>query len=93
MLEAAIVLEVVLGRRGEAVAITALLLFNALVSFAQEHRAQRALVLLRQRLTVQARVRHDGGWRLGTSSISASATSFRPTCGWPTASSWWTSHP
>jgi H+-transporting ATPase len=63
MLEAAIALELLLGRRGEAAAVTALLLFNALVSFAQEHRAQRALALLRERLTVQTRVRRDGRWR------------------------------
>jgi H+-transporting ATPase len=70
MLEAAIGLELLLGRRGEAIAVTALLLFNALVSFAQEHRAQRALVLLRQRLTVQARVRRDGRWlRLGAQAL------------------------
>ncbi len=64
MLEAAIALELLLGRGGEAVAITALLFFNAVVSFVQEHRAQRALALLRRRLAVQARVRRDGRWRL-----------------------------
>ena len=64
MLEAAVALELLLGRRGEAIAIAALLVFNAVVSFAQEHRAQRALGLLRQRLSVQTRVRRDGRWRL-----------------------------
>lgn len=64
MLEGTIGLEMLLGRRLEALVFTVLLAFNALLSFFQENRAQRALALLRQRLTVQARVRRDGRWAL-----------------------------
>ena len=63
MLEVAIVLDIVLGRWVEAIVIAALLIFNALVGFMQEGRAQQALALLRQRLTVTARVRRDGRWQ------------------------------
>jgi len=63
MLEVAIVLDLVLGRRIEAIVIAALLVFNALVGFMQEGRAQQALALLRQRLTVTARVRRDDRWQ------------------------------
>jgi H+-transporting ATPase len=64
MLELTVVLELALGRHGEAVVIGVLLLFNALLAFVQENRAQTALSLLRQRLSVQARALRDGRWRL-----------------------------
>ncbi|OGA55556.1 MAG: hypothetical protein A3G81_13680 [Betaproteobacteria bacterium RIFCSPLOWO2_12_FULL_65_14] len=63
MLEAAIVVDLALGRWAEAAVIAALLAFNALVGFMQERRTQRALALLRQRLTATARVRRDGRWQ------------------------------
>jgi H+-transporting ATPase len=63
MLEATIVLEVILGKLTEAGVIGALLVFNAVLSFAQEGRAQQALALLKRRLSVQARVMRDGHWR------------------------------
>ena len=63
MLELAIILDVVLGRWVEAAVIAALLVFNALMGFAQERRATAALALLRQHLTVSARVRRDGRWQ------------------------------
>jgi H+-transporting ATPase len=63
MLELTIVLELVLGKTLEAVVVAALLLFNALVSWVQENRAQEALSLLRKRLSVVARVLRDGTWR------------------------------
>jgi H+-transporting ATPase len=63
MLEATVVLELVLGRYVEGVVIGVLLVFNALLSFLQENRAQSALSLLRQQLTVQARVLRDGRWQ------------------------------
>ena len=53
MLEVTILLELYLGKNVEAVVIAALLIFNAILSFFQENRAQNALTLLRQRLTVQ----------------------------------------
>jgi len=64
MLEAAIVLQVAIGKTLEAAVIAILLLVNAIVSFAQEHRGNRALALLRARLTAQARVLRDGRWQL-----------------------------
>jgi len=64
MLEATIVLEVILGKRPEAVIIGFLLVFNAGLGFMQENRAQNALALLRQRLPVKARVLRDGQWQL-----------------------------
>ncbi len=64
MLEATIVLEIVVHKRDEAVIIGVLLLFNSILSFVQENQANRALALLRQRLSVQARVLRDGRWQL-----------------------------
>ena len=64
MLEATILLEGVLRRPGAAGIIAILLVFNAGVSWLQEHRAQNALALLRKRLQIQARVLRDGHWRV-----------------------------
>jgi H+-transporting ATPase len=66
MLEITILLELYLGKNTEAIVIGALLFFNAILSFSQENRAQNALSLLRQRLTVQTRTRRDGRWQLIT---------------------------
>jgi len=62
MLEGTIVLELLLRKPFEAVVFALLLAFNGILGFAQEHRAERALRLLRERLAVQARVRRDGRW-------------------------------
>ncbi|MGE5130163.1 MAG: plasma-membrane proton-efflux P-type ATPase [Sphingomonadaceae bacterium] len=64
MLEAAVVLELALGKVDEAAVIAALLVLNALLSFLQEGRADRALALLRGRLSARARVRRDGAWQV-----------------------------
>lgn len=64
MLEATIVLQLALDKRDEAIIIAALLVFNAVLSFAQESRADRALALLKQRLSVTARVLRDGRWQV-----------------------------
>lgn len=64
MLELALLIDLILGRWVEASVIGALLVFNAVISFLHEDRAQRALALLRQRLTVNTRVRRDGRWQL-----------------------------
>ncbi|MDE2490352.1 MAG: plasma-membrane proton-efflux P-type ATPase [Elusimicrobia bacterium] len=63
MLEAAIVLQLLLGKAEEASVVAALLIVNAGLSFAQESRANRALGLLRGRLAVRARALRDGRWR------------------------------
>jgi H+-transporting ATPase len=64
MLEVTLVLEFALGKYPEAAIIGALLVFNAALGFVQENRSQRALNLLRQRLSVQARVLRDARWQL-----------------------------
>ncbi len=62
MLEAAIVLELVLGKYVEAVIIALLLVFNAALGLFQESRAQATLAALRSRLALSASVKRDGAW-------------------------------
>src|SRR6202142_1780370 len=62
MLEAAIVLEVVLGKYVEAAIIAVLLVFNAILGFFQEGRAQATLAALKSRLALNASVRRDNVW-------------------------------
>jgi H+-transporting ATPase len=64
MLEVIIVLELALGKYAEAWIIALLVLFNAVLSFYQEGKAKNALRLLRNRLSVQARVLRDGKWNV-----------------------------
>lgn len=64
MLEATIFLQLVLGKHVNAIITITLLLVNSLLSFLQENKAQNALALLRQKLTIQARVMRDGRWQL-----------------------------
>ena len=64
MLEAAIVLELVLGRYIEASIIAGLLVFNAALGFFQEGRAQTTLAALKSRLALNASVRRDGVWKI-----------------------------
>ncbi len=63
MLEAAIVLQLVLGKYVESAIIAALLVFNAALGLFQEGRAQATLVALRSRLALNASVRRDGAWK------------------------------
>ncbi len=63
MLEAAIVLELVLGKYVEAAIIAALLVFNAALGLLQESRAQATLAALKSRLALSASVRRDGAWK------------------------------
>jgi H+-transporting ATPase len=62
MLEAAIVLQLALGKEVEAAIIAALLLFNAVLGYVQEGRAQATLAALKSRLALTAIVRRDGAW-------------------------------
>jgi H+-transporting ATPase len=62
MLEAAVVLQAFLGEYLQAAVILALLVFNALLAFAQESRPQVALEALNSRLALTASVRRDGSW-------------------------------
>jgi H+-transporting ATPase len=63
MLEAAIALELVLGKYVEAAIIAALLVFNAALGLFQESRAQATLAALKSRLALNAFVRRDGAWK------------------------------
>jgi H+-transporting ATPase len=63
MLEAAIMLELVLGKYAEASIIAGLLAFNAVLGFFQEGRAQATLAALKSRLALNASVRRDNAWR------------------------------
>jgi len=62
MLEAAIVLELALGKYVEAAIIALLLAFNAALGFFQEGRAQATLAALKSRLALNAQVRRDNVW-------------------------------
>ncbi len=62
MLEAALLLQLVLGAYVEAAMVGALLLFNATLAFVQQGRAGAALAALKQRLAPTALVRRDGQW-------------------------------
>jgi H+-transporting ATPase len=62
MLEAAIVLELALGKYVEASIIAGLLAFNAVLGFFQEGRAQATLAALKSRLALNASVRRDDAW-------------------------------
>src|SRR5580704_10000638 len=63
MLEAAIVLEIVLGKYVEAAIIAGLLAFNAALAYFQEGRAQATLAALKSRLALNASVSRDGAWK------------------------------
>ena len=63
MLEAAIVLELVLGKYVEGSIIAALLVFNAVLGWFQESRAQSTLAALKSRLALTACARRDGMWK------------------------------
>jgi H+-transporting ATPase len=62
MLEAAILLQLVLGDYVEAGVVALLLVFNAGLGFLQEGRAQATLNALKSRLALVASVRRDGNW-------------------------------
>jgi H+-transporting ATPase len=63
MLEAAIVLELALGKYVEATIIAGLLVFNAALGLFQESRAQATLAALKSRLALTASVRRDVAWK------------------------------
>ena len=63
MHEAAIVLELALGKYVEAGIIAGLLVFNAALGLFQESRAQATLAALKSRLALNASVRRGGTWK------------------------------
>jgi H+-transporting ATPase len=62
MLEAAVVLQIIMGSYVEAGIVAALLIFNAALGLFQEGRAQATLAALKSRLALTATVRRDGDW-------------------------------
>ena len=62
LLEAALVVEIGLGKYIEAAVIGGLLLFNATLGLIQEGRAGAALAALKKRLAPTALARRDGEW-------------------------------
>jgi H+-transporting ATPase len=62
LLEAAIVLQLLLGEFIEASVIALLLIFNAALGFIHEGRAQATIAALKSRLALSASVRRDGIW-------------------------------
>ena len=62
MLEAAIVLQMMLGEYAGAAIIACLLAFNVVLGFVQEGRAQATLAALKSRLALTATVRRNGVW-------------------------------
>ena len=63
MLEAAVVLQLLLGKRLEAGIILALLVFNAALGLIQEGRATATLKALKSQLALNATARRDGLWQ------------------------------
>jgi H+-transporting ATPase len=64
MLELIMVLSVVLHKVSDLAVVSALLIVNAVLSFAQERRAAGVVETLRKRLQVSARVRRDASWQV-----------------------------
>ena len=62
MLEAAIVLQLAIGERVEALIIALLLVFNVALGVFQEGRANAALAALKSKLALKAFVRRDNKW-------------------------------
>jgi H+-transporting ATPase len=62
LLEAAIVLQLVLGETIEASIIAILLIFNAAIGLFHESRAQATIAALKSRLALNASVLRDGAW-------------------------------
>lgn len=62
MLEVTIAITFALKKYPDSLIILFLLVFNAIVSYVQESRAQNAVEILKKRLSVQARVLRDGRW-------------------------------
>jgi H+-transporting ATPase len=63
MIEVAAILSLIVRHWADFVIIAVLLLFNAMVGFWQEHKADNALEALKRQLSLQARVCRGGTWR------------------------------
>ncbi len=66
MLEAAVLMQLVLGEYVESAVIALLLSLNAALGFIEEGRAHATLAALKSRLSVSASARRDGAWKVLT---------------------------
>ncbi|WP_337859958.1 plasma-membrane proton-efflux P-type ATPase [Ferroplasma sp.] len=64
MLEITILITFFLGKYSDMYIILFLLIFNSIISFTQESKADNAVELLKKKLSVQARVLRDKQWQL-----------------------------
>ncbi|MBY0273331.1 MAG: plasma-membrane proton-efflux P-type ATPase [Alphaproteobacteria bacterium] len=64
MLETTITLQFFLGKYEEALIILILLFSNATLSFFQEERSNKAIVLLKKHLAIKSRVLRDSKWKM-----------------------------
>jgi H+-transporting ATPase len=62
MLEFTFIIELIMGKYIEAYIIIGLILFNAVISFKQENKSEKALELLKKQLKIIARVMRDSAW-------------------------------
>jgi H+-transporting ATPase len=62
MIEAIVVLSLVLHRATDAVIAGGLLIINAAIGYLHQRKAEQVVELLKQRLTITARVERDGHW-------------------------------
>ena len=64
MLEITALLTFILHKYLSLYIITFLLFFNSVVSYVQEHNAENAVELLKKKLSINARVKRDGEWKI-----------------------------
>lgn len=64
MLEITILLCLLLVKYFEATVVAFLLIFNSVIGFAQEEKANSALDFLKQKLKINAKVKRDGKWTM-----------------------------
>ena len=64
MVEAIMLITFIIHDYKDFYIITALLFFNAIMSFIEEKRADNSIELLKKRITVNARVLRNGSWRV-----------------------------
>ncbi|MEW6407535.1 MAG: plasma-membrane proton-efflux P-type ATPase [Patescibacteria group bacterium] len=64
MLEAIIVISLILHKESDALVVAGLLVLNAVISFAQEEKAGRAVEFLKKKLQINSRVLRDGSWKM-----------------------------
>jgi H+-transporting ATPase len=62
MIETAVIISAIIQRWDDLAIISALLILNAVVGFLQEHKADNAIELLKQKLALTAQVLRGGKW-------------------------------